>query len=107
MSSSGFAIGLLTGGIIGAMLALAFAPRAGADLRRSVGRTAKTLGASAADRYQDASSRVGEAVEQLANKARAVRDDGADAVVRSADDTARLASSTKSVERPQPANTMM
>lgn len=32
----GFAVGLITGGIIGAVLALAFAPRAGVDLRRSV-----------------------------------------------------------------------
>ena len=43
-SGPGFAMGLITGGIIGTVLALAFAPRAGADLRRSVAGAAKKLG---------------------------------------------------------------
>ena len=92
----GFTIGLITGGIIGAVLALAFAPRAGADLRRSVAGTASNLGTAASDRYQDASARVGHAVGQLANKARAVRDDAADAVVSGTHDIAQFATSTKS-----------
>ena len=48
MPRSGFTAGLITGGIIGTVLALAFAPRAGADLRRSVTGAAKDLGAAAA-----------------------------------------------------------
>ena len=66
------------------------------DLRRSVAGTARNLGAAASDRYQDANARVGDAVEQLANKARAVRDDAADEVVSGAHDIARFAASTKS-----------
>jgi len=97
----GFTIGLLTGGIVGAVLALAFAPRAGADLRRSVASAAKNLGSVASDHYQDASALVGDAVAQLGNKARTVRDYGA-AVVSDADDIARFATSTTSGERPQP-----
>ena len=79
----GFAIGLITGGMIGAALALAFAPHAGADLRRSVAGTARNLGRAASDRYQDASAQVGDAFGQLANKAKSVRDDAAEAVVSS------------------------
>ena len=97
----GFMIGLLTGGIVGAVLAFAFAPRAGADLRRSVVGTAKKLGSAASDRYQDASALVGDAAAQVGNQARTVRDDGAEAVVSGAHDIARFATSTKSSERPQ------
>ena len=61
--------GLITGGIIGAVLALAFAPRAGSDLRRSMAGAARDLGAAASDRYQDASASVREAVAQPANNA--------------------------------------
>jgi gas vesicle protein len=80
---AGFTIGLITGGMIGAALALAFAPRAGADLRRSVAGTARNLGRAASDRYEDASAQVGDAFGQLASKAKSVRDDAADAVVSS------------------------
>ena len=102
-SSPGFTIGLLTGGIIGAVLALAFAPRAGTDLRRRVARTAKSLGAAASDSYQAASSRVADTREQLANKAPVVRDKDADAMARGSKDIAPFATSTKNGERPQPA----
>ena len=44
-ASPGFTAGLITGGFIGAMLALAFAPRTGVDLRRSVAGVARDLGA--------------------------------------------------------------
>ena len=107
-SSPGFTIGLLTGGIIGAVLALAFAPRAGTDLRRRVARTAKSLGAAASDRYQDSSSRVADALDQITNKAPVLRDEDADAMARGSKDIPRFATSTKNGERPQPAaNTTM
>ena len=95
-SAAGFTTGLITGGIIGAVLAIAFAPRAGSDLRRRVAGTARDLGAAASDRYQDANASVGDAVAQLANKARAARDAAADQVVSGAHDIARFAASTKS-----------
>jgi gas vesicle protein len=94
-SGPGFTMGLITGGFIGAMLALAFAPRAGADLRRSVADTARTLG-TAADRLQDASARASAAVAPLADKVRAAGDDAADRVERGAHDVAEFAASTRS-----------
>jgi gas vesicle protein len=95
-SLSGFMAGLITGGFIGAVLALAFAPRAGSDFRRTVAGAARDLGAAASDRYQDASASVGDAVAQLANNARAVRNAAADQVVSGAHEVARFAASTKS-----------
>jgi gas vesicle protein len=96
MPRHGFMLGLVTGGIIGAVLALAFAPRAGVQLRRSVAGAAKTLGTTASKRYQDASVRVGDAVGHLSSKAQAVRNDAADAVASGAHDVARFATSLKS-----------
>jgi gas vesicle protein len=91
----GFALGLLTGGIIGTVLALAFAPRAGADLRRGVASAGKKLGNAASEQYQDASARVGDAVGHLVNKVQAAGDDAADAVVSGADEIARVATALK------------
>lgn len=91
----GFTVGLITGGIIGAVLALAFAPRAGADLRRSVAGAAKHVGTAASQRYQDASAGLADAAGHLANKAQAVRDHAADTVASGAQDIARFARSLK------------
>ena len=98
----GFMLGLVAGGIIGTALALAFAPLAGADLRHSVTTAAKNLGAAAAKRCEDATAGFGDAIGHLANKAQAVRDDAADAVVSGANDVARVATSLKSGERRGP-----
>jgi gas vesicle protein len=92
----GFTVGLIAGGIIGAVLALAFAPRAGADLRRSVASSARNLGTAASDRYQDASARVGHAVDPLATRVHAVPGDVADAVASGAHEVAQFATSLKS-----------
>ena len=94
-SGAGFTTGLITGGIIGAVLALAFAPRAGSDLRRSMAGTARDLGAAASDRYQDANASVGDAIAQLANNARPARDARRGPGVSGAHDIARFAASTK------------
>jgi gas vesicle protein len=92
----GFTVGLIMGGIVGAAVALAFAPRAGADLRRSVAGSARNLGTGATDRYHDATARVGRAVDHLADKVRAVPDDVAGAVASGAHEVARFATSMKS-----------
>ena len=92
---SNFTMGLITGGIIGAVLALAFAPRSGPVLRRSVADAAKKLGNAASEQLQDARTRVGDAVGQLVNKAQAAGDDAADAVVSGADEIARIATALK------------
>jgi gas vesicle protein len=75
----GFTVGLIMGGIAGAVVALAFAPRAGADLRRSVAGSARNLGTAVSHRYQEATARVGHAVDELSDKVGAVPDDVADA----------------------------
>ena len=72
-ATPGFTAGLITGGFIGVMLALAFAPRAGVDLRRRVAGVARDLGAAAAAQGQDAAARAGAAVERLAHAAPAER----------------------------------
>jgi gas vesicle protein len=92
----GFAAGFITGGIIGAVWALASAPRAGADLRRSVASSARDLGTAASGRYRDAAARVSHAVDHLPGRVRAEPDDVADAVASDAHDVTRLATATKS-----------
>src|SRR5580765_5976316 len=94
-SRGGFTAGLITGGIIGAVLALAFTPRAGTEFRRRVAGAAKDLGTAASDRYQDANASVGDAVEQLASNARAVRDAAADRVVSGAHVVVNFTATTK------------
>ncbi len=94
----GFTLGLIMGGIAGAVVALAFAPRAGADLRRSVAGSARNLGTAASDRYHKATARVGHAVDHLADKVHTVSEDVPDAVASGAQEVPRFASSPKGGE---------
>jgi gas vesicle protein len=82
--SPGFAIGLLTGTFVGAGLAMWLAPRMASELRERMTGSAKGLGRHASEQYAQASSRIGEAVSELARKGQDVRDDVADAVARGA-----------------------
>jgi gas vesicle protein len=88
-----FAIGLMAGTVVGAGLALWFAPRLAAELRERVTESARRLGTQASDSYQQASARVGEAVEDLTRKGQHVRDDVAGAVARGAHEVERFAKS--------------
>ena len=90
-----FAFGLLTGTFVGVGLALWLGPRA-AELGGRLTRSAKRLGQDAADRYQEASSRAGEVVDELTRKGNVVRDDVANAVAHGAHDVAHAA---REVER--------
>ena len=85
----GFVVGLLTGTFVGAGLMMWLAPRAASELRRRVTDSAKDLSSRASEQYQQASTRVGEAVDELTRKGQGVRDDVADAVARSAHEVAR------------------
>ena len=91
----GFVMGLVTGTFVGAGLALWLTPRAVSELRRRVTGSAKAIGTRASERYQQASGRVSEAMDDLTKKGQSVRDDMADAVVRGAHDVARRATSLK------------
>ena len=57
-STRPFVSGLLLGALIGAGLALLFAPQSGEETRRVVRRKAKKLAAEAQDRYDDLKDRV-------------------------------------------------
>jgi gas vesicle protein len=87
--SAGFWFGLVTGAALGAGLTVYFAPRIGADIRKRVAASAKDLGDTASGYYDDVSTRVVEAVEELTAKGQEVRDAVADVVARSAHEVAR------------------
>ena len=98
----GFVIGLLTGTFVGAGLAMWLAPRAASELRERMTDSARRLGRRASEQYQQASARVGEAVEELTRKGQGVRDDVAEAVARGAHEVERQARAAKS-DRVRPA----
>lgn len=92
----GFAIGLMTGTLVGAGLAMWLAPRAAAELRKRVTDSATRLGKQVSNQYQQASTRAGEAVEGLTRKSNGVRDGVADAVAHGAHEVERFALAAKS-----------
>jgi gas vesicle protein len=57
-STRPFVSGLLLGALIGAGLALLFAPQSGEETRRIIRRKTKKLAAEAQDRYDDLTDRV-------------------------------------------------
>ena len=91
----GFLIGLMAGTVVGAGLAFWFVPRAAAEARQRVTDTAKAVRNRASKRYEQVSTRIGGAVDDLANKGQGVRNDVADAVVRGAHQVERLAKAAK------------
>jgi gas vesicle protein len=94
--SHGFAIGLLTGTFVGAGLAMWFAPRLASELRERITDSARGLRRKASDQFEDATSRVEQAVSELTTKGQDVRDDVADAVARGAHEVERYAVAAKS-----------
>jgi len=92
----GFVFGLMAGTVVGAGLTLLLAPRSASELRDRATNAARALGKRAADGYDEASGRVGNAVDKLARKGNRVRDDVADSVVRGAHEVERVAVAAKS-----------
>lgn len=92
----GFAIGLFTGTVVGAGLAMWFAPRIAAALRERVTDSARSFGERASEQYQQASTRVGKAVGDLTRKGQGARDDVAEAVASGARELERFAKAAKS-----------
>jgi gas vesicle protein len=90
-----FVIGLLTGTIVGAGLAIWLAPGSASELRDRVTDSAIRLKKRASEQYQEASTRVGEAVDDLTRKGRDARDDVADRVARGAREVERYATAAK------------
>ena len=98
-----FLLGLMTGSVIGAGLAIWFAPRLASELRQRVTESATDFGNAASRRYQDVTARVNDvadrvtdAVDTATTRAQAVRDDAADAVVRGARAVEQFAKASKS-----------
>jgi gas vesicle protein len=94
--SYGFGIGLLAGTFVGAGLMMWLAPRMGSEIRQRVTDSARGLGQRASEKYRQASTHAAEAIDELARKGQAARDDVADAVARGAREVERVATAAKS-----------
>jgi gas vesicle protein len=92
----GFVIGLLAGTVVGAGLTMWLAPRVVSELRQRASDSARGLGRKASERFQQASTGVGDAVVEITRKGRGVRDDVAEAVGRGAHEVERYAMAAKS-----------
>jgi gas vesicle protein len=89
--NNGLVIGLIAGGMIGAGLALAFAPRLRSELRQRLTASANDL----SQRYQGVTTRVTGVVDEMTAKGQAVRDEVADAVSRGARQVEQIAMASK------------
>lgn len=65
-SKSGMAgmSGFMLGALVGAGVALLFAPAAGSDTRRKLGDTAKRLGSAAKDKFQEGKSQIQDKLQE-------------------------------------------
>jgi len=90
-----FLIGLIAGAVLGAGLGMLFAPQAAVKLRGRLADSARSLGETASEQYQQASARVGTAAKEATNKGRAIRDSLADSVVRGAQKVEQYAAAAK------------
>jgi gas vesicle protein len=91
----GFVIGLVTGTVAGAGLMMWLAPRTASEVRKRLTDSARNLGNGASEQYQQASTRVGKAVDELTQKGQDVRDDVAEAVARGAHEVQGYATAAK------------
>ena len=92
----GFVIGLMAGTVVGAGLMLWLAPESASELRDRMNESARALANRASAGYDDASSRVGDAVDEIARKGNRMRNGVADSVVRGAHEVERFAVAVKS-----------
>jgi gas vesicle protein len=92
----GFVIGMLTGTVVGAGLAMWLAPRAASELRERVTDSARSLGKLVGQQHQRASTYVAETAEELTRRGQGVRDNIADAVAHRAHEVEAYATASKS-----------
>ena len=93
--NNSFLIGLITGGVIGAGLVIAFAPRLASDLRKRVKAAATDLSDAASDGYQEVGARITGVVDGVTARGQEIRDDVADAVGRGAREVEQFAMASK------------
>jgi len=91
----GFLLGLVTGTLVGVGLAWYLAPRTLQELRARLSESTGRARDDAAEHYQAASTRLGDAVDDLARKGRGIRRDVADTVARGARKVERFATAAK------------
>ncbi len=60
-SAKPFVVGFFIGGLLGAGLALLFAPQSGSDTRRYIKRRARRIADGAKDKYEDVKDRIRDA----------------------------------------------
>jgi gas vesicle protein len=84
--SSGFVAGMLAGVTVGLGLGMLFAPRAGADIRRTIAGQASDLKQATADTYKQASSKVRDIVDRGRDQAHEAVRTAQDAMREAADD---------------------
>jgi gas vesicle protein len=87
----GFVIGLMAGTCVGAGLALWLAPRAASEIRERVTDSARSLGRRTSDRLEQASTRAGGTIGEIARTGRGLRNEAAQAVARTAREVERQA----------------
>jgi gas vesicle protein len=73
-SGAGFALGIVAGVVVGAGVALLFAPKPGRDLRHDLGESMGNFGRKVADKYRDVSHRAGAEFEKVESAARRAAD---------------------------------
>jgi len=64
-NNAGFAVGALTGAMVGAGLGLLFAPKAGAELRGELSESLTSMREAVARRYRELAERAGVEIENL------------------------------------------
>ena len=90
-----FLMGLIAGAVLGAGLGMLLAPRSVVEYRTRLAGSAKSLGRTASDWYQQASARVSAAAKEATSKGQALRDSLAETVVRGAQTVERYAKEAK------------
>lgn len=76
----GLLAGITIGAVVGAGIALLFAPQSGEDTRRDLSRKARSMRDEAADRLEDVSARTRREFNRRRRQLRERLDDGVDAV---------------------------
>ncbi len=68
-NGDGFVAGIAMGALVGAGVALLFAPKSGSDLRDEIGESFTSLRDAVADRYQDLATKAGVTLTDLQERA--------------------------------------
>jgi gas vesicle protein len=92
----GFVIGMLTGTVVGAGLAMWLAPRAASELRERVTDSARSLGNLVGQQPQRAATSVATIAEDLTRRAQGVRDNIAETVAHHAHEVEAYAKAAQS-----------